>query len=170
MRVEYINHFLEAGIHVITELIGGEVELGQIAVRTAIYTTQQVSIVVELSGQLQGQLVYGMSQVTATKITSAITGTQHVSFDSFSLSAISELGNIIAGNAVTLLAQSGLNCNFTPPAVIRGLNIEVANASPALVIPLYTRVWKNRGQRRIGDGNGYPGLRIIAARNQRQYL
>jgi chemotaxis protein CheX len=142
VKVEYINHFLDAGVRVIVQLIGGEVELGQIAVRTSIFTTQQVSIAVGITGQLSGLVIYGMSQVTATKIASAIIGNQHVSFDAMAASAIGEMGNIISGNATMLMSKSGLHCNITPPSVIRGINVEIATAMPALVIPLYSKCGK----------------------------
>lgn len=75
------------------------------AVRTAIFTTQQVSIAVGVSGQVKGQVIYGLSQVTATKIASAMMGQTTVAFDEMVASAVSELGNMISGNAATLLSD-----------------------------------------------------------------
>ncbi|MHB9130784.1 MAG: chemotaxis protein CheX [Armatimonadota bacterium] len=138
MKVEFINPFINAGTQVLDQLVGGEAEQGQLAVRTAIFTTQQISIAVGVSGEVKGQVIYGMSQVTATKIASAMMGTPYVAFDEMAASAISELGNIISGNAATLLSESGFVCDITPPTVIRGINVEIATQIPALVVPLYT--------------------------------
>ncbi|HEX2948516.1 MAG TPA: chemotaxis protein CheX [Armatimonadota bacterium] len=139
MRVEHINPFITAGIQVLEQFVGSGAEHGQLAVRTAVFTTQQISISVGVSGQLKGQVIYGMSQVTATKIASAMIGTQQVTFDEMAVSAISELGNIISGNATMHLVEAGIMCDITPPTVIRGINVEIGTQIPALVIPLYTK-------------------------------
>lgn len=142
MKVAFINPFIVAGVQVLQQLIEGEAERGQLTVRTAIFTTQQISIAVGVSGEVKGQVIYGMSQVTATKIASAMMGTPQVSFDEMAISAISELGNMISGNAVALLAESGFTCDITPPTVIRGVNVEIATQVPSLVLPIYTRCGK----------------------------
>ena len=72
MKIEIVNPFITGAVHVLVEYIGSEMEQGQLAVRTAIFTTQQVSIIVGVSGEVRGEVIYGMSPVTATKIASAI--------------------------------------------------------------------------------------------------
>lgn len=142
MKVEFINPFITAGISVISQLIGGDVEQGQLAIRSGIFTTQQISILVWVSGQVEGCVTYGMSQVTATKIAAAMIDNPRVVFDEMSLSAISELGNIISGNAAHLLAESNYLCDLTPPTLIRGVNVEIPSNGPSLVVPLYLRCGK----------------------------
>lgn len=142
MRVELINPFISAGVQVLRDLVGGEAEQGQLAVRTAIFTSQQISIAIGVAGIAQGQVIYGMSQVTATKIASAMMGTELVAFDEMAISAISELGNMITGNALAMLSESGISCEIAPPTVIRGINVEIATQTPALVVPVYTHCGK----------------------------
>jgi chemotaxis protein CheX len=138
VKVEFINPFINAGVEVLGQFVSGEVEQGQLAIRTAVFTSQQISIVVGVSGSVRGQVIYGMSQVTAIKIASAMMGTPQVEFDEMAISAINELGNIISGNALSLLASQGYECDITPPAIVRGVNVELATAVPALVIPINT--------------------------------
>lgn len=142
MKVEYINPFLAAGATVLTQLVGGEIEQGQLAVRTVMFTTQQISIVVGVLGQVQGQVIYGLTQVTAAKVASAMMGTEQMVYDEMAASAIAELGNIISGHALGLLAEAGYTCDITPPAVVRGVNVEIATQVPALVVPILTRCGK----------------------------
>ena len=40
--------------------------------------------------------------------------------DELSLSALSELSNMILGNAATVLSTKGVTIDITPPAIIRG--------------------------------------------------
>lgn len=142
MKAEFVNPFIQAGIEVLEQFVGGGAEHGQLAIRSAIFTTQQISIAVGVSGEVRGQAIYGMSQVTATKIASAMMGAQQVTFDEMAVSAISELGNIISGNATMRLVESGFQCDITPPTVIRGINVEISTHIPALVVPLYTKCGK----------------------------
>jgi chemotaxis protein CheX len=85
-----------------------------------------------------GQVVYGLSLVTATKIAAAMSSIPVMTFDDFASSSVAELGNMISGHATTLLADAGYDCQITPPTIIRGANIEICTATPALVVPLHT--------------------------------
>ncbi len=142
MKVEYINPFVQGACHVFSEYIGGDMEQGQLAVRTLAFTTQQISIAVGVSGQIHGQVIYGMSPVTAMKIASAMIGSPRTAFDEVAVSAISELGNLISGHATRQLAAVGLQCDLAPPAMIQGMNVEMRTTTPALVVPLYTKCGK----------------------------
>lgn len=138
MKVEFVNPFIQAGIDVLVQLVGGGVERGQLAARSALFTSQPISIVVGVSGQISGQVIYGMSQVTAIKIAGAMIGAPCITCSEQAVSAIGEFGNIISGNAMRLLAESGYSCDITPPTIIRGVNVEIGTRSAALVVPLYT--------------------------------
>jgi chemotaxis protein CheX len=138
MKVEFINPFVVAGIDVLKTIIGSKPQQGQLAVRSATFTTQQLSIVIGITGGIEGQVVYGLSLVTATKIAAAMSLVPTMAFDEFASSAISELGNMISGHATTLLSEAGYDSAITPPALIRGADIEISTATPGLVVPLYT--------------------------------
>jgi len=91
-----------------------------------------------VTGAIQGQAVYGMSLVTATRIAAAMSGTLEMTFNEMAASAIAELGNMISGHATTLLAEGGHDCDITPPTIIKGRDIELCMSTPALVVPLYS--------------------------------
>ncbi len=142
MKAEFINPFVTAGIEVLESVIKSRPESGQLAVRSATFTTQQSSIVIGVTGAVRGHVVYGMSLVTATKVAAAMSSTPPMTFDELASSAVAELGNMISGNAAGLLARAGYQCEITPPTLVRGANIEVSTTTPALVVPLYTDLGK----------------------------
>jgi len=107
--------------------------------RKTTFTTQQVTIVAGVSGQISGTALYGMSLVTAQKIASALMQSELTVLDEMAWSALSELGNMITGNAITLLANNGYDVNISPPSVIRGRNIEISTKTPAIVVPMMTQ-------------------------------
>lgn len=137
MNVEYINPFVLASFSVLESLFGKAPVKGQLAMQPATFTSQQCNVVCGVTGEAQGQVIYGMSLTTADKIASSMLGQTIKSFDQLAASAIGEMGNMISGNAMQHLSEAGWICDITPPTIIRGSNVQISTMSiPAIVIPL----------------------------------
>jgi chemotaxis protein CheX len=137
MKVDYVLPFVEACVSVIQAMAGATPERGQLSARPQMFTSQQLNIVCGITGQIEGQVIYGMSIQTADKIASKMLGTNVVTFDQLAASAIAELGNMISGNSMTLLAGKGFGCDITPPTIVKGTNVKISTLDiPALVIPM----------------------------------
>lgn len=137
MKVEYINPFIEAAFSVMEMVLGNRPGKGALAMQPATFTSQQCNIVCGVTGQVQGQVIYGMSMVVADKIASTMLGQPIKVFDQLAASAIAELGNMISGNAMMKLSENGYICDITPPTIIRGTNVKISTLSiPAIVIPM----------------------------------
>ena len=67
MRVEFVYPFVSAAYTVFETVMGSKPERGQIAIRNATFTSQQVTIVAGVNGQVGGTALYGMSVITAQK-------------------------------------------------------------------------------------------------------
>jgi len=137
MKVEYVSPFVEATVKVMQTLLNKTPERGQLTARPQFFTTQQVNVVCGVTGDIEGQVIYGMSIVAADRIASEMLGSPVVTFDQLAASALAELGNMISGNSMTLLAGQGYTCDITPPTIIKGSNVKIATLdTPALVIPM----------------------------------
>jgi chemotaxis protein CheX len=137
MKAEYINPFVLASHSVLEMVLGARPVQGEVAAQPSTFASQQCSIVCGVTGQVQGQVIYGMSLLTADKIASTMLGQTIKSFDALAASAIAELGNMISGNAMQYLSEAGWVCDITPPTVMRGTNVKISTISiPAIVIPL----------------------------------
>lgn len=137
MKVEYVQPFVVSAAHVIKEVLGTMPERGELGVRPKMFTTQQVSIVCGIIGDVQGQVIYGMTVTAADKIASKMLGQHVITFDQLAASAIAELGNMISGHSATMLAGQGFRCDITPPTIIRGKDVVISTHDvPAIVIPL----------------------------------
>jgi chemotaxis protein CheX len=156
MKAEFINPFVTAGMQVLESVIKSAPDPGQLAVRSATFTTQQVSIVIGVTGAVEGHAVYGMPLVTAAKIAAAMTSTPIMTFDETAGSAIAELGTMVSGNAATLLSEAGYQCELTPPTLVRGADVEVSTSTPALVVPLYTDFGKVEINVALRESTGRP--------------
>lgn len=138
MKIEFIDPFLRAAFEVLEQVLQERPERGQLSMRNATFTSQQVTIVHGVVGMVEGSVLYGMSLVTAEKIASIMIGSPLMSFDDLASSAISELGNMVTGNAATYLSSAGYSCNITPPSIVRGANLRISTITPALVVPVNT--------------------------------
>ncbi len=137
MKVQYINPFVSATFRVIESVLSIAPTKGELAVRPNVFTTQQCNVLMGVTGTVQGQVIYGMSLITADKIASMMLGQPVRTFDQLAASAIGELGNMITGNASALLADQGYRCDITPPSIVRGTNVKVTTlAIPSLVVPI----------------------------------
>ena len=137
MKASFVTPFVNASIRVLDQLVKVPIERGKLAARPQMFTSQQVNIMCGLTGQVHGQVIYGMSVLTSTKIAARMSGMTINGFDELTASAIAELGNMISGNSVTLLSEEGYICDITPPTIIKGSNVRITSLDiPALVIPL----------------------------------
>ncbi|MFN8578435.1 MAG: chemotaxis protein CheX [Candidatus Sericytochromatia bacterium] len=98
-------------------------------------TLDEINIILGISGQIRGQIIYGMSESFALSIASHMMELHITEADDLTISALSEIGNIITGNASTKLSDLGLLCETTIPKVIRGKdkNLKLYNNNVQLI-------------------------------------
>ncbi|WP_413373432.1 chemotaxis protein CheX [Paenibacillus taichungensis] len=137
MKAEVINPFLESARNVFEQLIQVSPSTGSLAVKNVEYIADHVWIVIGMTGQLSGNIVFGIQESVALKIVSAMMGGFVITeMDEMSKSAISELGNMISGNASTILSNQGVIVDITPPQVMNSEYLTSFSATKALSIPL----------------------------------
>jgi chemotaxis protein CheX len=140
MKVEFINPFVAAAFTVLENMGNLKVKKGKLSVKASPIAGSEVNAVIGVTGDVKGQVLYSMTEETAKRLASTMMmGMPVTEFDELSKSAISELGNMITGNAASELGNSGLNCNITPPSLFMGENVRVSiKDTQILVIPLET--------------------------------
>ncbi|MGO4532090.1 chemotaxis protein CheX [Paenibacillus sp. 2TAF8] len=137
MKAEVINPFLESARNVFEQLIQVSPSTGNLGVKNVEYIADHVWIVIGMTGQLNGNIVFGIQETVALKIVSAMMGGFVITeMDDMSKSAISELGNMISGNASTILSNQGVVVDITPPQVMQSEILSTFSATKALSIPL----------------------------------
>ncbi|MDQ2086129.1 chemotaxis protein CheX [Herbivorax sp. ANBcel31] len=138
MNVEYINPFIEASQVVLKQIAGIDAKLGSIFVKTSPYASDNILIIVGLTGNIKGQAVFAMNKSVALDIASSMMGGMEVNeLDEISKSAISELTNMILGNAATILYNNGVGIDITPPSFLMGNNMQIStNKMNTICVPL----------------------------------
>jgi chemotaxis protein CheX len=137
MKVEFINPFISAAVQVLEQEIGAPVQRGSVALQKSCYTTQDVTAMVGVTGDVRGVVLFGMSESTAKGLVSAMIGQQFVIFDELAQSGIGEMGNVITGRASINLSEAGYDSTITPPTVIVGRGTMISTLDiERLVVPL----------------------------------
>lgn len=141
MNVKFLNPFIEAAGEVLKAEMGAQVTRGDLSLQKSALTTDDVTVLINLVGQVYGVVMYGMPQATGLKMVSAILGQELTELDSLAQSGIAELGNVITGAATVKFSQSGYQANISPPMVITGKGIQVSTLDfPRIVVPLDTHL------------------------------
>jgi chemotaxis protein CheX len=137
MKAEYINPFLESARIVIEQVANIRPTTGQLGIKDVKYVENYIWIQIGMTGQMQGDIVFGLAENVALKMVSAMMGGFVVTeMDEMGRSAISELGNMISGNASTMLFNQGVRVDITPPKVLQSANAAGFTPKKALTIPL----------------------------------
>lgn len=137
MKAEYINSFLESATLVLEQLIQIRPMPGQHGLKELVLIENYVWIQIGLKGQMSGDIMFGLQEKVALKLVSAMMGGFVINeLDEMGRSAISELGNMISGNASTLLYNQGLSVDITPPQIIASSSFEEWASKRALTVPL----------------------------------
>jgi len=143
MRVEYINPFVEAANNILSEVLAGEVNRGDLYLKSTSMPVMGVATLVGLAGDVEGRVLFDMSMDTALKIASKMNGEELKEFDELVKATITELANLITGQAVTKLHDLGFKFDLTPPSLFTGEKMEVSDHEvEALIVPMLTEQGK----------------------------
>ncbi len=137
MNVDYINPFLEAAISIIRDACQVQLKVGKPYVSAINFTDDTVIILIGVTGEMRGQVVLSMNVDKACGIASRMMmGMPVEQLDDMATSAISELGNMIMGNAATIFSTKDIGIDITPPTIGRGSGQIDTLYSKNIAIPL----------------------------------
>lgn len=118
MKVELINPFVSATVHVFKTMFSTELKRGQVYLRKPDQSHGGVSGVIGLSGQALGTAAVIVSDDTAIKITERFLGMEITEVNEDVVDCIGEVINMVAGNAKAQMEQYNLSISL--PSIVRG--------------------------------------------------
>ncbi|POQ98260.1 chemotaxis protein CheX [Alkalispirochaeta sphaeroplastigenens] len=141
MRVEYINPFVESAYNILTEVLNEEVKRGDLYLKNTAMPMLGIAAIVGLAGDVEGRVLFDMSNDTGIKIASAMLTSMDMEavteINDMARATLTELANMITGQAVTKLHNLGFKFDLTPPAIFTGDNMTVSDPSfEALIVPM----------------------------------
>ena len=141
VNADIINKFLGATTNILTEYFSMYVELnGNPYPIPHQNVLEPVSILLDLTGDLEGQFILGYDKDSALGVARGMIGDpEYPTFDDMCQSALSELGNMIGGLTATGLTELGYTCNIAPPIMLQGDNVKIRFTTPQLIaLPIKT--------------------------------
>lgn len=136
MNVEYINVFLMAATQVMKDVCHINFGVGKPYVKPTEFEAESVVVNIGITGQMRGLVLLAMHNDVACDIAGKMCFMPIEKLDEISMSALSELGNMIFGNAATVLSTKGIVVDITPPSIIQG-NFKLSNAyAKNICVPL----------------------------------
>ena len=141
MRVEYINPFVESAYNVLKEVLNTDVHRGELYLKSTAMPVLGVAALVGLAGDVEGRVIFDMTKATAINIASAMLEAMEMepitTLNEMGRATITELANMITGQAVTKLHNLGFKFDLTPPAIFSGDNMEISDSGvEALIVPI----------------------------------
>ncbi|MDR5658715.1 chemotaxis protein CheX [Serpentinicella sp. ANB-PHB4] len=138
MDVKIINPFIEAFNNVLPQLGFAKVSKGAMTVKSSDLQGNGVMAIVGLVGDVKGNVIYSMNFDNAKGIASKMMmGMPVENFDDMAQSAISELSNMLTGNASINLSELGTTVDISTPTLIYGEGLKVkAKASKVLCVEI----------------------------------
>jgi len=117
-------------------------ERGTPSLDTGEFDAPDISVVLGIVGDMQGQVIFGIETPTAHGIVGKMLGGVEVKdLDELGMSAIAELGNMITGNATGRFEKMKVSMDISPPTVLTGQGVKISwPLHRALVVPLNTEV------------------------------
>jgi len=141
MKVTYIQPFYQATKDIFRIMMDLDVQRGDLRVIKDLIPSREVNVIVGATGDLSGSILYSFPTNLTLAMVKIMSGMELSKLDSFVLSAVGEVANIISGNAMTYLSANNYTCDITPPQVMRGTTHSLSMATDlALVIPVHSAI------------------------------
>jgi len=138
INVELINPFIQGTQSILRDVCHEESKLGKIYLKKSPYASNSIAIIIGVTGDIKGQIIFSMGIDTACSIASKMMmGMPVPELDEMAKSAIAELTNMILGNTATLFYNNGVSVDITPPSLLMGDNIQISTTKmQTICIPL----------------------------------
>lgn len=136
MNSQHINPFLESSMIVLEQMCQIRPSIGQPAVKPIRLVEGPVWLKISIIGDMEGDILYCFPKPVALRLVSDMMGGFVITeLDEIGHSAIAELGNMISGNASTILFNNGVTIDITPPKMIQASGQN--QTDKAIVVPLH---------------------------------
>lgn len=136
LDAEHINPFLMAAKKVLQDMCFVEVAIQKPVLKEAAFGVETWVIIIGVTGEIRGQVLIAMTEENACAIASKMCMTEVRAIDDFASSALSELGNMIMGNAATVFSSNGVGIDITPPTLSHGEVSFTSNYTRSLCVPM----------------------------------
>ena len=115
MKMELIQPFINAADAVLSQGLQSPTAIGNLSMEEEAYRRKGIAALIQLSGDIEGRIIFDLAPKTAAGIASQFAGTELPESDNLVREAVCELANQIIGNAVATLNDQGFHFRVHPP-------------------------------------------------------
>lgn len=139
MRIEFISPFVEAALSVLGAILEKPSSKGEMTLERGLAQRESFSVSFGLTGDIEGMVLFDTKEQTAMEIAGVMNGCQFEAMEPMVLDSMAELMNMIIGNSVSLLNESGFKFNLTPPSILWGKDMKLFPVNlETLKVPLHS--------------------------------
>ena len=117
MKMDLIQPFINAADAVLSQGLKSPMAIENLSMEEEAYRRKGVAAMVELSGDIEGRIIFDLAPRTAARVASHFAGTELPESDELVREAVCELANQVIGNAVATLNDQGFRFRVHPPAL-----------------------------------------------------
>lgn len=136
MDARILNALIAAIVNTMETLIGKKPVIGKPGVLKEVRPMYDLVTVIGFAGGVEGILIYSFNPQTALQVVSKMMGMPYESLDDLAMSAVGELGNMIAGALAMNLEKINCKINITPPTVVTGRDLKLTVDGLVLQLPV----------------------------------
>lgn len=136
LSANHINPFLMAAKKVFQDMCFVELAIQKPVLKEASFKKDSWVIIIGVTGEMRGQVLIAMSEKNACAVASKMCMMEVKEIDDFASSALSELGNMIMGNAATVFASNDVGIDITPPTLSHGEVSFTTSYAKSLCVPM----------------------------------
>jgi chemotaxis protein CheX len=115
MKMELIQPFINAADAVLSETLACPINVSDITMEQDPYQRRATASMVEISGDIQGRIIFDVEDTAAMKVANALAGMEMEPDPQLVRETVAELANMVIGNAVTSLNDQGFRFRVHPP-------------------------------------------------------
>jgi chemotaxis protein CheX len=139
VKFEYIKPFVDSTVRVLDEILQSDISKGKLSLVKIDEIYGEIVIVIKVEGDSDGDIILNMDEETALNISNVMLGENSDTLEPIGMDAISELANMMAGNAVSALTDLGFEIRITPPLIVaRDAIMKKMLGLEIFQVPLYT--------------------------------
>ena len=115
MKMGLIQPFINAADAVLSQGLNSPVGIGNLTMEEDAYRRKGVAAMVELSGDIEGRIIFDVDPKTAMRVASRMAGQELAESQELMCETVCELANQVIGNAITTLNDQGFHFRVHPP-------------------------------------------------------
>lgn len=117
MKMQLIQPFISAADAVLAQSLNGPTTVADLSMEEEGYRRKGVAALIAIRGEIEGRVILDMDSATAMRVAQALAGGEMEESEQVVRETVCELANMVIGNAVTTLNDSGCQFKVHPPEV-----------------------------------------------------